>query len=460
MFDLKDKKTAPIGADPGAEVKKIFAGSGDFCARELLVGTKKWPGELLWLDGCVDTERLSEDLVRPLGLLSGNSAADCLGAALHGGVYAASLELLSDPGEIARRLSLGFAALCLRGTEEALCAELKSAAVRSVEAPTVEKSVLGPKDAFVETLRINTARLRRRLPTAALKSAEIPLGRAAATAALLYIEGTASPAAVEAARARLAALDLPAISSLGELERALSLGRGGAFPRLLHTERPDNFARELLRGKVGVLCEGFPVGLLLPAALPEMLCVGEDAARHAPVRWALTALRTLGLFLSLLLPALYTAAAIYHPEMIPDTLLRSLIRAKEAVPFSTAAEVLGMLLSFELLQEAGVRLPEPVGQTVSVIGALIVGQSAVEARVLSPIVIIVVALAGIGGYAQPSQELSAALRLWRFALVGLAAALGLFGVMAGLMELLRRLSAMEDMGTAYLAPLCDRGGET
>ena len=136
--------------------------------------------------------------------------------------------------------------------------------------------------------------------------------------------------------------------------------------------------------------------------------------------------------------------------MIPATLLRSLIRAKEAVPFSTPAEVLGMLVAFELLQEAGIRLPEPVGQTVSVIGALIVGQSAVEAKVLSPIVIIVAALAGIGSYAQPSQELGAAVRLWRFALTVLAAVLGLFGVMAGTMILLWRLCDTEDLGLCYL----------
>ena len=160
---------------------------------------------------------------------------------------------------------------------------------------------------------------------------------------------------------------------------------------------------------------------------------------------------TLGI--ALLLPAVYVAAAMYHPEMIPAALLRSLIRAKEAVPFSTPAEVLGMLLSFELLQEAGIRLPEPVGQTVSVIGALIVGQSAVEARVLSPIVIIVVAIAGVGTYAQPSQELGAAVRLWRLGLVLCAAALGLFGVMAGLMALLWRLCETENLGVCCLQPL-------
>ena len=136
-------------------------------------------------------------------------------------------------------------------------------------------------------------------------------------------------------------------------------------------------------------------------------------------------------------------------------LLLSAIHAKEEVPFSTAAEVLGMLLSFELLQEAGIRLPDPVGQTMSVIGALIVGQSAVEAKVLSPIVIIVVAIAGVAGYTQPSQELNAAVRLWRAALVLLAAAMGFFGLMAGLIVLVWRLCDTENLGVCLLRPLCD-----
>ncbi len=426
--------------------------------REVTLGRRKIPGELLWLDGCVCSRALSEEVVRPLSVLEGSTARACVDAALAGGIFASpGPTACASAGQCAQRLSEGCAALILSGADRALLFEVRSEAVRGVEAPTVEKSVLGAKEAFVETMRINTGRLRRRLPTPALKMEEFTPGRTAPTSvALLYLEGTAPKETVERLRQRLRCLDLPAVTGTGEVERALAPAPRSAFPQCLHTERPDVFIQGLLRGKAGILMEGVPVGLLLPASGPEMLRVGEDEARHAVVKTALTALRALGLLLSLLLPAIYTAAAMYHPEMIPLTLLRSLIRAKEAVPFSTAAEVLGMLVSFELLQEAGVRLPEPVGQTVSVIGALIVGQSAVEAKVLSPIVIIVVALSGIGGYAQPSQELGSAIRVWRGILVVLAASLGLFGVMAGCLELLRRLCDTENLSLAYLFPLCDR----
>ena len=262
-------------------------------------------------------------------------------------------------------------------------------------------------------------------------------------------------AEVERVKARLSLPDIPAVLAAGDVEQYLAPSPRSAFPQVIHTERPDRFVLGLARGKVGVLCDGLPIGFLLPATLPDMLRVQEDRARHAAVATALVLLRYLALFLSLTLPALYVAVAMYHQEMIPYKLLQSVIDSKQSVPFSTAVETLGMLLSFELLQEAGIRLPDPVGQTVSVIGALIVGQSAVEAKVLSPIVIIVVAMAGIAGYAQPSQELGAAVRLWRVALVLAAVALGFYGVMAGLMLLLWRLCDMENLGVSYLSPLTD-----
>ena len=325
-----------------------------------------------------------------------------------------------------------------------------------MNAPTVEKSVLGAKDAFVESVRVNTALLRRRVGKPSLKLWETMLGSETKTRVdILYIEGEAPPEQVERIKARLSLPDIPAVLAAGDVEQYLAGTPRGIFPQVIHTERPDRFVLGLARGKIGVLCDGLPIGFLLPAALPDMLRVQEDRARHAAVATALVLLRYLALFLSLALPALYVAIAMYHQEMIPYKLLQNVIDSKQSVPFSTAAETLGMLLSFELLQEAGIRLPDPVGQTVSVIGALIVGQSAVEAKVLSPIVIIVVAMAGIAGYAQPSQELGAAIRLWRVALVLGAVVLGLYGVMAGLMLLLWQLCDTENFGVSYLSPLTD-----
>ena len=248
---------------------------------------------------------------------------------------------------------------------------------------------------------------------------------------------------------------MDALLSLGSLEEAIVDAPLSPFPQLLHTERPDRFAMYLIQGRIGLLVDGLPVGLVLPVTLAEFMKVTDDAGSHFLVSSALSLMRWTALAVAALLPAFYVAVAMYHQEMIPTRLLLSIIEAEQDVPFSTALEVLGMLISFELLQEAGLHLPNPIGDTVSIIGALIVGQSAVEARVVSPIAIIVVAFAGIAGYTLPSQDLGAAVRLARFGLVLAAIAAGFFGIGAGLCLVLLHLASLDSLGQNYTAPLSD-----
>ena len=212
---------------------------------------------------------------------------------------------------------------------------------------------------------------------------------------------------------------------------------------------------DLMDGRVGILIDGLPIGLALPVTLAEFMKVTGDASNNYLVATVLTVLRYFALFLSIFLPALYVAIAMYHQEMIPTPLLLSIIEAKRNVPFSTALEIMGMLISFELLQEAGLRLPNPIGDTVSIIGALIVGQSAVEAQVVSPIAIIVVAVSGIAGYTLPSQDFGSAIRLLRFALVIASILAGFFGVGAALCLLTLHLADIDSFGVDYTAPLSD-----
>jgi spore germination protein KA len=336
--------------------------------------------------------------------------------------------------------------------------EARSEIQRAVSEPTLEKSIKGARDAFVETLRVNTALVRRRLCTPRLKLLEAGVGSCSATrVAMLYLEGAAAPETVEALARRLDSLDAESLLATGILEERLTDAPRSPFPQLLHTERPDRFAQYLMEGRVGLFVDGLPIGLLGPVSFADFMRVSGDSSSSALIASALTGLRWLALGLSLLLPALYVAIALYHQEMIPTRLLLSVIEAKQRVPFSTALEVIGMLLSFELLQEAGLHLPNPIGDTVSIIGALIVGQSAVEARVVSPIAIIVVAFAGIAGYTLPSQDLGAAVRLLRMGLVLAATAAGLFGVGAALCLLLLHLAQIDSLGLNYTAPLSDGG---
>ena len=253
--------------------------------------------------------------------------------------------------------------------------------------------------------------------------------------------------------ARLDAIDAEALMQADLLESALAAAPASPFPQIMHTERSDAFCMGLLRGQVGLLAEGLPLGFLAPGTLPAMLCTAEDGSQHFLLASALRLLRWTALLLTLFLPAFYVATAMYHQEMIPLKLLLSVIDPKQNVPFPTAVEILGMLVAFELLQEAGLRLPDSIGQTVSIVGALIVGQSAVEARVISPIAVIVVAVAGIAGYTIPNQDLSAALRLGRFVMVLAAIAAGMFGLIVAATALLWHLCSLESFGTDYMSPL-------
>lgn len=442
-------------------IKSLFTDCADFESRKILFGLEgNFSFELCWIDGVVNSTNVAEDVIRPLTELSRlrnvPGEQECLALVLSGLVYSCSAKERITADEVIADLTHGCCALIFDGINRAVCFELKTAAGRAISEPTLEKSLKGAKDSFVETLRTNTSLVRRRICTPALKTAEQTVGRKSHTrVSILYIDGVASPDTVAEVTRRIAALDVDALAAAGTLEEYIVDKPRSPFPQLLHTERPDRFAMYLLDGRIGILVDGLPVGFVLPVTLAEFMKVTGDSSNHFLVVSFLSVLRWTALFISVLLPALYVAIAIYHQEMIPTKLLLSVIEAKQDVPFSTALEILGMLLSFELLQEAGLRLPNPVGDTVSIIGALIVGQSAVEAKVVSPIAIIVVALSGIACYTLPSQDLGSAVRLARFCFVLAAVGAGLFGVGALSCLLILHLASIDSFGVNYTAPVSD-----
>ena len=442
-------------------LRAVFVSCADFQMRTLSLGLRDGrTARVCWLDGLVDGALVSETIIRPLTSAlradGGDTPQRSLERAMAGAVYSYSAQRRETLDEAVDDLTHGCCLLLFDGVCRAVSFEVRSACARPVSEPTLEKSIKGARDSFVETLRVNTALVRRRLATPALKIVESGVGRVSHTrVALLFLEGAADPALAETLCARLDALDIDALAAAGPLEAALIDAPDSPFPQLLHTERPDRLARYLLEGRVGILVDGLPVAFAAPVRFSDFLRVASDLNDHRLIAGALTLLRWLALGLSLLLPALYVAVALYHQEMIPTRLLLSVIEAKRSVPFSTALEVLGMLVSFELLQEAGLHLPNPIGDTVSIIGALIVGQSAVEARIVSPIAIIVVAFAGIAGYTLPSQDLGAAIRLSRLGLVLAAIAAGFFGIGAALCLLLLHLAQIDSLGLNYTAPLSD-----
>ena len=443
----------PAGAVDPQNVRSVFAGCEDLLVRSAAAGGTDVAADVFWLDGTVSSSDIAEQILRPLtdpARFGGvKTPADVLALLEAGAVYGGNMRVTSSLDELADALSFGSCAVVFDGT--AVLYELLTDQRRSVQEPTIEKSVKGGKDAFVESLRVNTGLVRSRLRTPKLKLSQVVVGRKSHTAAaILWLEGAAAPDVPQEVKRRLTGLDADGLVLPDAVDSLLSDAPRSPFPQVLHTERPDKLAAALQDGQTALLVEGLPLAFVTPATLPALLRTGEDDAQHFLPASCLRLLRWSALFLSLLLPALYLATAMYHAEMISAELLLSVIASKQSVPFSTAAEILGMLLAFELIQEAGLRLPDPVGHTISIIGALIVGQSAVEAKVISPIAVIVVALAGIAGYTMPSQDLGAALRICRFGLAAAGALAGMFGVVLGAALLLWHLCSLECFGRAYL----------
>ena len=442
-------------------LEALFSGCDDFISRDLDFGLT---GRLLltacWLDGPVSGDQISEDVIRPLtSRLRAEeifSEAACFARVCAGGITRCSLRELGDPEEVAGELCHGSCALLFPGLGTALCFEVRSSQTRSVSEPSLEKSLKGAKDSFTETLRVNTALVRQRLATPDLKLLNSQLGRESRTrVSLLYLNSHVDPRVLTEVQRRLDALDPEALLAIGPLEAALSDCPASPFPQLIHTERPDRFAMHLARGRIGLLADGLPIGLILPVDLSEFMKVTGDSSTHFLVATQLSMLRWLALITGALLPGFYVAVARFHQEMIPTRLLLSIIEAEKDVPFSTALEVLCMLLAFSLLQEAGLRMPNPIGDTVSIIGALIVGQAAVEASLVSPLAIIVVAVSGICCYTLPSQDLAFAVRLVRLLLVFGAILGGLYGMGLICCLVLLHLADLDSFGTNYTAPVSD-----
>ncbi|MDE6107844.1 MAG: spore germination protein, partial [Oscillospiraceae bacterium] len=407
------------GALTAENLAGAFADCVDFNCRSITVGgNEAMRCQLLFVAGMVRMERVSDYVLRPLAQ---DRELGQLGEAVAwekmrtGTLYSLSVTERTTLDEAAADLIDGNCLLIFPGKERALSFNVGTEEKRGIGDPENEVSIKGPKDSFVENLRTNTSLTRRHLKAPELKIREQIVGRQSLTPVdVLWVEGIADPDTVTQVEEQIKNIDIDALLATGNLEEYLTDTEATAFPLMLYTERPDRFCYGLAQGKVGILVEGMPLGYLVPGVIEDFLMAPQDRSENWMVASTLTVLRWLCLLVTLYLPGVYVAMVNFHPEMIPTRLALSIMAARRDVPFSALFETLLLLIAFEVLQEAGLRLPQSIGQTVSILGGLVVGSAAVEARLISPAVLVVVAIAGIAGYTMPSQDLSAALRLGRF----------------------------------------------
>lgn len=450
----------PLPSSLGAAVlilRELFSECDDLVLRDVLVGRR--PAVLLFIRGMVKAERIELSLLEPLSRHAEAGQIPSEGPALR--TWLTTVAIASDKAEPVRSIGgvieavlIGDAILIVDGLAEGLALSVQGWERRKVDKPVVESTLRGPQEGFTETLLTNTSLLRRKLKSPQFKIEQLVIGRRSrTTVAVAYLKDVAAPSLVEEVRRRLRRIDVDGILDTGMIEEWVEDHPTSVFPQVNYTERPDRVAGALLEGQVAILADGSPSALILPITFWQLLHAGEDYYHRFWIASALRFLRALFLMVSLLLPSFYIAITTFHQEMIPTDLLLSIVAAREGVPFPVMLEALMMEIFFEVLREAGLRLPRPIGQAISIVGALVLGQAAVQSGLVSTSTVITVAITGIGSFIIPGYGLGISFRLLRFPLMLLAGSMGLFGIMLGLLAILVHLCGLRSFGLPYLQPI-------
>ena len=483
---VSDEAIAPKSIFPSIDVNLEYIKTryntlinSDIIIREfsLLVRNRQYKAFLLFIEGMVDSNLVNDFVLKPLMLRNSANTYDTNQDSIISEVKTNNItvrkvkkfdiidyitnSLLPQNNfekdesfdEIVKGINSGNCALFVDTINMAFNIDVKGFKQRSVDVPKTETVIKGPHEAFVENIRVNTSLLRRIVNNEGLVIENIEVGRLTKTkCALCYIKSIANSDLVSEVQYRLNNLQVDSLLSSGELEQLIVDSNDLGIPRIISTERPDTTSRYLLQGRVIVIVNGSPYALVIPATITDFLSTPEDINLKQPFSNFLRAIRLLGAIITLLLPGIYIAIASFHQEIFPTELLFTVLAARENVPFPVIVEILLMEISFELIREAGLRVPSPIGSTIGIVGAIVIGEAAVNANIVSPTLVIIVAITAIASFTIPDFSFGFHLRIFRFIFILLGFIAGFLGISLGLFVYISMLTSMKSFGVGWAVP--------
>ena len=418
------------------------------------IDNENYPSALIFYDGLVDSDLINNYILRQLMKNTENTSGSDLKECILDNVLAQNqVETEEVFDKTIDKTLIGNCVLFIDTLDVAFICDTKKLPVRSISKSENEMSTRGPCESFVESLRQNTGLVRKYVKDENLIFEDIPIGRNAQTAcSIAYISNIANDSIVGEVKRRISSIDVDYILDVGQLEQLIEDKTYMTSPLILSTERPDKVAEHLFEGRVAILLAGSPNALIVPAVLVDFMHTAEDAYTRFPYSILLRFFRFPAALISVLLPGIYIAIVTFHQEMLPTDLLFSIAATREKVPFPLLVELLIMEMAFEIIREASLRTPTPMGPTLGIVGTLILGQAIVSANVVSPILVIIVALTGISSFAVANFSLNLTFRILRFVYIFLGAIAGFFGISIGLLVHACVLSTATSFGVPYLSP--------
>jgi spore germination protein KA len=436
-----------------SRLKEEVGNSSDINFREFKIGPHK--GALVYVDGMASSDAIADYILETvIETKVPDEPVDLIQYMLDKTMALGSVKTIDNWNQVFDSLFSGDTVIFLQGCNKAISGETKGWERRSITEPSTQLSIRGPKDSFTETLRTNTALIRRRIKSPNLRVDSMKLGSVSQTdIAIIYLEGIANEKIVGEVKERLQQINIDSILASGYIEQLIEDQTWTTFPTTYHSERPDVVTSHLLEGRIAIIVDGTPFVVTVPAIFIQFFQAPDDYYSRFDISTGIRLLRILAFLIAVIGPSVYIAATTFHQEMIPTTMAIAIAAQRENVPFPAFVEALIMEVTFEILREAGLRLPRAVGQAVSIVGALVIGQAAVQAGFVSPVMVIVVSITAIANFSTPVFAMAIAARLVRFVLMGLATMLGFYGIMLGLMFMSLHLCSLRSFGIPYMMPL-------